>query len=87
MVNTNKTVDGKTVSYVIFSDGYEIYLDGKIWVRQRGKYGKPIDKAKSYEENCLAQIEELTKEPEPVVDEYQQGYDDAVLDMIESGVL
>lgn len=65
MTNTNKTFAGKSISYQIFSDGYDIYLDGKPWISQREPYGKMYDKAKSYEENCLLQIEELTKEPEP----------------------
>lgn len=64
MVKTTKTVNGQALSYEIFEDGYEIYLDSKVWIRQIGKYGKPMDKEKSYEENCLLQIEELTAEPE-----------------------
>lgn len=65
MTNTNKTFDNKPIAYEILSDGYEIYLDGKIWISQRGQYGKPVDKSLSYEENCLAQIEEITRPPEP----------------------
>lgn len=64
-MTTDKTFAGKSISYQIFSDGYDIYLDGKPWISQRAPYDKPCDKAKSYEENCLAQIEELTREPEP----------------------
>ena len=66
MIQTNKIVSGKNLSYEIFGDGYEIYLGENRWIKQRGKYGKPMNKNKSYEENCLLQIEELTLEtPEP----------------------
>ena len=65
MTNTDKTINGQAISYEIFSDGYEIYLDGTLWIKQRGRYGKPVDSAKSYEENCLAQIEEITTVVEP----------------------
>ena len=64
MTNTDKTINGQAISYEIFSDGYEIYLDGILWIKQRGEYSKPIDKELSYEENCLAQIEEITTVPE-----------------------
>ena len=60
MTNTDKTINGQAISYEIFSDGYEIYLDGTLWIKQRGEYSKPIDKVLSFEENCLAQIEEIT---------------------------
>ena len=65
MANTDKTINGQTISYEIFEDGYEIYLDGTLWIKQRGEYSKPIDKELSYEENCLAQIEEITTVVEP----------------------
>lgn len=65
MTNTDKTINGQAISYEIFSDGYEIYLDGTLWIKQRGEYSKPIDKELSYEQNCLAQIEEITTVVEP----------------------
>ena len=65
MTNTDKTINGQAIAYEIFEDGYEIYLDGTLWIKQRGQYGKPVDSAKSYEENCLAQIEEITTVIEP----------------------
>lgn len=70
MINTEKTVNGQALSYEIGTDGYDIYLEGKIWITQHGKYGKPVDKTKSYEANCLAQIEELTAVPEPEEPKY-----------------
>lgn len=63
MIITDKTCDGKPIAYEILSDGYMIYLDGKAWIKQRGTYGKPMDTSKTYEENCLLQIEEITAEP------------------------
>ena len=68
MTSTDKTFAGRNISYQIFEDGYDIYLDGEPWISQREPYGKMYDKTKSYEENCLLQIEEITKEtkePEP----------------------
>ena len=64
MTNTDKTFDGKNIAYEILEDGYMIYLDGKPWIKQRGIYGKPMDASKTYEENCLLQIEDITAEPE-----------------------
>lgn len=64
MINTEKTINGQAIAYEIFEDGYEIYLDGTLWIKQRGEYSKPIDKDKSFGENCLAQIEEITTVPE-----------------------
>lgn len=64
MITTDKTCDGKPIAYEILDDGYMIYLDGKAWIKQRGTYGKPMDSSKSYEENCLLQIEDITKPSE-----------------------
>ena len=77
----------KDLYYVIEENGYHIYdrNDPLFHIHQYEPYIP--DHTKSYEENAQTQIEELTREPEPTVDEYQQGYDQAVLDMIESGVL
>ena len=70
MTKTEKTVNGKILSYEILNNGYEIYLGGKLWISQRGQYSKPVDQSLSYEDNCLAQIEELTRQTETVnVDE------------------
>lgn len=65
MTNTDKTFDGKSIAYEILEDGYMIYLDGKPWIKQCGTYGKPMDASKTYEENCLLQIEDITAEPKP----------------------
>lgn len=64
MIETEKTFDNKPIAYEIKTDGYEIYLDGQLWISQRGQYSKPVDKSKTYEENCLAQIENITAQAE-----------------------
>lgn len=52
--------------YAIADDGYDIYLDGQLWITQHGQYGKPMDASKGYEENCLLQLAEITAPaPEP----------------------
>lgn len=68
MINTEKTFGNKSIAYEVLSDGYEIYLSGKLWISQRGQYGKPIFEEMTYEENCLAQIEEITAEPDFNID-------------------
>lgn len=55
-----------TLSYEVTEDGYDIYREGKLWVTQHGQYGKPMDATKSYEENCLLQLDEIAAPaPEP----------------------
>ena len=61
MIKTDKTIDGKVLGYEIKENGYLIYLDEILWISQLEPYGKPKDKEKSYEENCLMQIDEITK--------------------------
>ncbi len=68
MINTEKTFDNNSIAYEVLSDGYEIYLGGKLWISQRGQYGKPIFDGMTYKENCLAQIEEITAKPDFNVD-------------------
>lgn len=64
MISTDKTYDNKPIAYEVLENGYMIYLDGRPWVDQREPYGKPMDSSKSYEENCLLQIEDITKPSE-----------------------
>ena len=68
---TDYKIDNKAVSYEITEDGYDIYLGGEKWISQHGQYGKLVDSSKSYEENCLAQIEEICNTPdqEPTAEE------------------
>jgi len=50
--------------YEIFDDGYEIY--GKtVTMSQHEPYARPYDRYKSYEENCILQIEDMMNQPEP----------------------
>ena len=76
MKTTDYKIDNKAVSYEITEDGYDIYLGGEKWISQhdneKGQFGKPKDRSLSYEENCLAQIEEICNPPEPQEDETQQ---------------
>ena len=55
-------MDKTRITYDILNDGYVIKLDGKDWIKQVGEYSKPMDNSKSYEENAILQIEDLTKE-------------------------
>ena len=59
MKNSGFTLDGKEISYEITEDGYNIYLDGKLWIRQYGQYIPFPDL--SYEEGCLKQIKEIVE--------------------------
>lgn len=72
MKTTDFKFNGSPLSYELKDNGYIIYNDGQPWIKQlddeNGQFGKPIDKNKSYEENCLAQIEELCTVPEPTPD-------------------
>ena len=92
-MNTNKTINGQAIAYEILEDGYEIYLDGTLWIKQRWQYGKPVDSAKSYEENCLAQIDEITTVIEPAnpygIDDNTHNaiIDDYTLEVIEEGAI
>lgn len=57
----NYEYQGRAVTYIISDDGYDIYLDGVLWITQHEPYIP--HKNKSYEENAILQIEELTAEP------------------------
>lgn len=70
------------ISYKIVENGYEIYLDGKLWITQYEPYAHPYDNNKSYEENCLLQIEELTAPVEPDTTEQRiSELEDAVIEL------
>lgn len=51
--------------YEIFDDGYDIYSNNILVITQHGPFGRPYDSSKSYEENCIMQLDDLTREPEP----------------------
>lgn len=74
----------ENIKYEILEDGYNIYRnengEDKIWISQRGDYSKPIDSQKSFEENCIAQLEQITAavaptEPEPTIAELKTKVD------------
>lgn len=90
MTKTEYLIDDKEISYEISEDGYDIYLSENVWISQHGEYGKPIDKEKTYEENCLAQIENvmtaMTATEEPPVEsqeiEVEPTTDDILAEML-----
>ena len=57
IIKTNYVLDNKELSYEVLEDGYKIYLDGGDFIHQ---YEPFIPNPKmTYEENAVAQIEEL----------------------------
>ena len=71
IIDTGKTFNDKKVGYSIGDNGYTIYLDENTWITQPDPYGKLYVTGGSYEENCLAHIEEICNptEPEPTTEE------------------
>ena len=57
MKETNYSIDEKKVSYEVTENGYNIYLDEKIWITQYEPYIPYRDC--SYEESCLKQLEDI----------------------------
>ena len=57
MKETNYSIDNKKISYEVESNGYKIYLDGQQWIHQYEPYIP--NPSISYEENAIAQMEEL----------------------------
>ena len=84
----------ENISYEIVDNGYKIYLDGKLWIEQLDEYSKPYDTAKTYEENCLLQLEDITatahtdtlEERVTVVESAVMDIADVLADLTESGV-
>lgn len=56
-----------TYDYEIFEDGYEIYYGASV-ISQRGIYSHPYLPEGTYEENCLAQLEDLSRPVDPSTD-------------------
>lgn len=67
MIQTDFVLNGKDISYEIKENGYDIYLDGVIWITQPEPY-IPYREL-GYEGSCLKQIEELCSIPDPVPDQ------------------
>lgn len=70
MIKTNYVLDNKELSYELLEDGYKIYLDGQDFIHQYEPYIP--DHNKSYEENAIAQIEELVAMHENALKEQQE---------------
>ena len=66
-IDSGKTFDNKKLEYEILDNGYNIYLGGNLWITQHDQYAHPMLPNGTFEENCLAQIEEITTPREPVV--------------------
>ena len=64
------------LSYKIYENGYSIFLNGNLWIEQKDQYAKPYDARLSYEENCLMQLEDLTRPVEEPVNEIEQRISD-----------
>ena len=57
MKTTNYSIDNKQISYEVTDNGYKIFLDGQLWIHQYEPYIP--NPSISYEENAIAQIEEI----------------------------
>ena len=66
-IDSGKTFDNKKLEYEILDNGYNIYLGGNLWITQHDQYAHPLIPDGTFEDNCLAQIEEITTPREPVV--------------------
>lgn len=82
------------LSYEIKDNGYEIFLDNNLWITQYEPYAKVFKADGTYEENCLLQLEELSRPPiEPNNDYglpndiYNSIIDDYTDELFEMGVL
>lgn len=73
----------ETLSYIIHDNGYDIYNNGQKWISQPEPFAKLYFPNGTYEENCLAQLEEITRPVEEPMSEYDRGYEQAILDMLE----
>ena len=63
IIDSGKTLNGKSLSYEVVENGYNIYLGGgsRPWITQPAPYDKNFVPNGTHEENALAQIEELCK--------------------------
>ena len=57
MIEKNYSIENKQISYEVTDNGYKIYLDGQLWIHQYEPYIP--NPSISYEENAIAQMEEL----------------------------
>lgn len=67
---TEYEFNNEKISYEICDDGYDIYLNNRIWVTQHEPYIPYPDLG--YEGSCLKQIEEICKVEEPQEDNTEQ---------------
>ena len=50
-------IDGRKITYKIYKNGYDIYLDYKLWISQREPF-IPYPSL-GYEGSCIKQVEQL----------------------------
>ena len=70
MKETNYSIDNKQISYEVTDNGYKIYLDGQQWIHQYEPYIP--NPSISYEENAIAQIEEIYNGHQQALKEQQE---------------
>ena len=49
------------LSFRIVDNGYEIYRNGNLWITQYDQYSRLYKEDGSYRDNCLIQLEELSR--------------------------
>ena len=49
------------ITYKVFDDGYDIYLNGELWITQRAPYDKMFVPDGTYEDNAKEQIKQIRK--------------------------
>ena len=62
MTKTEYKINNQELSYEVVENGYKIYKGGRLWIKQIEPFIPNPEL--SYEENALAQIEELAKPAE-----------------------
>lgn len=84
MIDSGKENNGKKISYEILENGYEIYLDGKLWITQPEPFAKLFVSDGSYEDNAKAHIEELCQNlaPAPIVEDRVSDLEDYAADLL-----
>ena len=70
MIETIYSIDNKQVSYEVTDNGYKVYLDGQQWIHQYEPYIP--NPSISYEENAIAQIEEIYNGHQQALKEQQE---------------
>jgi hypothetical protein len=70
MADKTYSVSFGTITYDIKEQGYNIYLNGNLWIQQYEPYIP--DKTKTYEENAILQIEQIINDNKKQVNQIAQ---------------